>query len=203
MNVQSAYPLTNAQEVLGFLQAQLPQYKCFVRQNFVVVGNGSATGVIIKPGGGNNATLAWAFPSMGVQLLVTLSIFAGLLPGLILFGIVWLSVKGGVDEIRKNIAGVLSGQGGMQAQQGQQAWAGQQQGGYAQAPQQGGYAQAPQQGGYAQAPQQGGYGQAPQQGGYGQAPQQGGYGQAPQGYPNQGQGGQGQGGQGGWGQGQG
>ena len=177
MSIQSAYPLTNAQEVLGFLQAQLPQYKCFVRANFVVVGNGSATGVIIKPGGGNRATLAWAFPSMGVQLLVTLSIFAGLLPGLILFGIVWLSVKGGVDEIRKNVAGVLGGQPGMQAPQGQQAWAGQQQG-YAQAPQQGGYAQAPQQG-YAQAPQQG-------------------YAQAPQGYPNQGQGGQG-----GWGQGQG
>jgi hypothetical protein len=184
MKVQTSFPLTNAQQVLGYVQQQLPNYKCFVRQNFVVVGNGSATGVLIRPEGANGAKLIWAFPSMGVQLLLTLSIvLSGILPGLILFGIVWLSVKSGVEQIRKDVAGVLSGQGG----QAQLGWAGGQQAG------QQGYAQAPQQG-HAQAPQQG-YAQAPQQG-HAQAPQQG-YAQ-----PQGGQGGWGQG-QGGWGQGQG
>ena len=196
MLVPTIYPINNPQQLMEWLRQQLPQYSYTTRARFVVVGSGVSTGVLIRPSGQNQAKLVWAFPSMGVQMLLTLSIFAGLLPGLLLFLIVWLSVKGGVDRIRSDIAAALSGQAQAQAGMaaGGQAYGGQpqpgQQGGYPQ--QQGGYAQ--QQGGYPQ--QQGGYaGQqsmaqpGPQQG-YGAPPQQGqqgGWGGPPQGgQPGQG-----------------
>jgi hypothetical protein len=200
MLVQSPYPLNNPQQLLQWLQPQVPQYQCIVRHRWVVVGKGSATGVLIRPTGANGAKLVWAFPSMGVQLLVTLSIvFTGILPGLVLFLIVWLSVKGGVEEIRKTLAPILSGQAAQQPQAQPQLGA-PGQAGYGQAAQLG----APGQAGYGQAPQQG-YGAAPVPGGAAPDPQQG-YGQPAQGYGQQAP--QGYGvppggapGQGGWGQG--
>jgi hypothetical protein len=201
MLVQTPYPLNNPQQLMQWLQPQLPQYKCQVRQRWVVVGKGSATGVLIRPSGANGAKLVWAFPSMGAQILVNLSIiFTGILPGLIIFLIVWLSVKSGVAEIRQTLATLLSGQAqaqpgaGMQQQAmggaaqppqlgapGQQQWGGQQQqpGGYGQ-PAPAGYG-APQQ---ADQAGQAGYGAPPAQPGYGAAPgqqAQAGYGQPPQG----------------------
>ncbi len=166
VNVTSQFPLNNAQQLQQWLQGALPQYTYTTRAKMVLVGNGSATGVLIKARG-NSASLIWAFPSMGVQLVLTLLIvFSGILPGLLLFLIVWLVVKGGVDEIKQNISGVLQGGGAM---------AGPPQG-YAQQ----GYGVPPQpQQGYPQQghPQQG----YPQQG----HPQQG-YGAPQQGYPPQG-----------------
>jgi hypothetical protein len=174
VNVTSQFPLNNAQQLQQWLQGALPQYTYTTRANMVLVGKGSATGVLIKPSR-NGASLVWAFPSMGVQLVLTLLIvLSGILPGLLLFLIVWLVVKGGVDEIKQNIAGVLQGGGAM---------AGAQQG-YGAPPQQG----YPQQQGYGAPPQpQQGYGAPPQQG----YPQQQGYGAPPQGYPPQGGGGYG------------
>jgi hypothetical protein len=162
----------------------------------VLVGNGSATGVLIKARG-NNASLIWAFPSMGVQLVLTLLIvFSGILPGLLLFLIVWLMVKGGVDEIKRNISGVLQGGGAMAGPP-----LGYAQQGYGAPPQpQQGYGAPPQpQQGYGAPPQpQQGYGAPPQpQQGYGAPPQpqqgypQQGHGAPPQGYPPQGGGGYG------------
>jgi hypothetical protein len=186
MLVPSPYPLNNPQQLLPWLQPQLPQYQCFVRQRWVVVGKGSATGVLIRPTG-NGAKLVWAFPSMAVQMLLTLSIiFTGILPGLILFLIVWLSVKSGVAEIRQNLAAVLSGQAPAQpgVGAGQPAVAG------GMPPAQPGYGADP--GQQAQAGYTPGAPGGQPQAGY--APPQPGYGQPPQG----GAGGQGQGG---WGQG--
>lgn len=196
MNVQSQVPLQNPQQLQAFLQQALPQYKYSLRANMVLVGDGTATGVLIKPKGAG-ATLMWAFPSMGVQMLLMLFIiFGGILPGLLIYLFVWLAVKGNVDQIKQAVAGALQNPGQMQAggamamgpgmmgagaqpmgqlPQGYPAQQGfpDQQGGYPQ--QQGGYPQQ-QQGGYPQQQQQGGYPQQ-QQGGYPQPPGQGGYGQ--------------------------
>jgi len=208
MLVQTPYPLNNPQQLMQWLQPQLPQYKCQVRQRWVVVGKGAATGVLIRPSGPNGAKLVWAFPSMGAQILVNLSIiFTGILPGLIIFLIVWLSVKSGVAEIRQTLAGLLTGQAqaqpgaGMQqpamlgaaAQPAQLAAPGQQQWGAQPQPQGAGYGQ-PAPAGYgapAQQPGQPDYGAPPQQ--YGAAPGP----QGQPGYPPGAPGGQ----QGGWGQG--
>jgi hypothetical protein len=188
MNVTSQFPLNNAQQLQQWLQGALPQYTYTTRANMVLVGNGSATGVLIKASG-NNASLVWAFPSMGVQLVLTLLIvLSGILPGLLLFLIVWLAVKGGVDEIKQNIAGVL--QGGAMAGPPQ----GYAQQGYGAPPQQGHPQQGYPQQGYPQQgyPQQQGSGAPPQpQQGYPQQQQQQGYGAPPQGYPPQGGGGYG------------
>src|SRR5688572_7759395 len=128
----------------------------------VLVADGTATGVLVKPSG-NQATLMWAFPSMGVQMILTLlTILSGLLPGLVLWLIVWLAVKGNVDQMKQSIAGVLQG-GAIAAQPGYGAFP---QGQPQQAlPQQGGYPQH----GYPQ--QQQGYPQQQEQQGYPQQQQ--------------------------------
>ncbi len=93
MEVASQMPLDNPQQVVQWLQSTMPQYTYTVRGNYVIVGAGSATGVLIRGAGPGRAKLIWAFPSMAVQLLLTLGmVFTGILPGLVAFGIVWLVV---------------------------------------------------------------------------------------------------------------
>lgn len=78
-----------------------PHYTYSVRAHTLVVGNGAATGVVLVPKGGNTVSLAWGFPNMGVQLILTLAIvFTGILPGLILFGLVWAVVSSDVDRMK-------------------------------------------------------------------------------------------------------
>ncbi|APR85669.1 Hypothetical protein A7982_11018 [Minicystis rosea] len=74
-----------------------------------IVGDGLATGVMLKPAGPGLLKTGWAFPSAVTQILVLLTILAGLLPGLTLFLIVWLSTKGGVARLEQEIATVLAG----------------------------------------------------------------------------------------------
>lgn len=107
--VQSTVSLSNAHEVATWLGTVLPQYKTSVRMGkVVIVGTGMATGIGIVPRGPNKAKLNWQFPSMGVQLLLTLGIvFSGILPGLIAFLIVWLSVKDDVNKIEQDITTAL------------------------------------------------------------------------------------------------
>ncbi|MBW2526384.1 MAG: hypothetical protein JRI23_19545, partial [Deltaproteobacteria bacterium] len=110
MRVQLAQPSATPEQLQAHLSASFPSYTVKVRQGMVLVGSGAATGVIIKPAGPGAANLAWAFPSMAVQFLLTFSIiFTGILPGLIIFLITWLVVKGGVDQLKQEVATVLGG----------------------------------------------------------------------------------------------
>ena len=109
MDVTAQVPLDNPQMLQQWLMQVLPGYTYTVRGSFVVVGKGSATGVLIRPNGPGRAKLQWAFPSMGVQMVLTLSIvLTGILPGLILFGIVWAAVSGNVGAMKNQIAQVLA-----------------------------------------------------------------------------------------------
>jgi hypothetical protein len=75
-----------------------------------VVGDGAATGVLVKLTGNGQAKLLWAFPSMGAQIVLNLSIvLTGILPGLLIFLFVWLSVKGGVERLKNEVSAALSG----------------------------------------------------------------------------------------------
>jgi len=110
MKVQIAHPSATPQQIEAHLRATFPRYTVVSRAGFPLVGNGSATGVLVRPSGQGQVNLVWAFPSMGVQILVTLTIvLTGLLPGLFLFLIVWLSVKSGVERLKQEIATVLTG----------------------------------------------------------------------------------------------
>ncbi len=111
MEVSSQMPLDNPQQVVQWLQSMMPGYTYTVRGSYVTVGAGSATGVLIRSAGPGRAKLIWAFPSMAVQLILTLAIvFSGILPGLLAFGIVWLVVSGDVNRMRNDIAQALMGQ---------------------------------------------------------------------------------------------
>ena len=110
MEVATQMPLENPHQVQQWLQSMMPQYSYAVRGSYVVVGNGAATGVLIRPAGPGRAKLVWAFPSMGLQVVLTLAIvLTGLLPGLIVFGIVWAATSGGVNDLRQQIAAALAG----------------------------------------------------------------------------------------------
>lgn len=111
MIVQTQAPIHDKQQLKAWLEQRMSGYQVILRGPVVIVGRGSATGVIVKPSGQGQVKMPWAFPSMGVQMLVTLSVLAGILPGLLVFLIVWLSVKGGVDRLRADLGQVLqSGQ---------------------------------------------------------------------------------------------
>ena len=75
---------------------------------------------------------------MAVQLLLTLFVFGGILPGLLIWLFVWLAVKGDVEKMKHELAQHLA-TGGASAQQQQQQWGGQGgqggQGGYGAPPQ--------------------------------------------------------------------
>lgn len=109
MRVQIAQPVTTHQ-IETHLRATFPQYSVINRSGIVIVGDGAATGVMIKPSGQNAFTLAWGFPSMAVQMVLTLTIvLTGILPGLLAFGIVWLVVRSGVDRLKREVSTVMMG----------------------------------------------------------------------------------------------
>ncbi|MGZ3417135.1 MAG: hypothetical protein ACXVEF_32580 [Polyangiales bacterium] len=110
MRVQLAYPGATPQQVEGHLRAVFPRYSVIVRAGNVIVGDGAATGVLVKRGGPGDVTLIWAFPNMAVQMVLTLAIvLTGILPGLVLFGITWLVVRSGVARLKQEVATVLAG----------------------------------------------------------------------------------------------
>lgn len=145
MDIQSAFPLNNKDQLLHWLRATLPRYTYTTRAGVVIVGSGASTGVMIKTNGPHHGSLGWALPSMGVQLLLTLGVFAGILPGLLVWLLVWLAVKGDVEKIKHDLAQHLATGGASAQQQPQGQWGGQ--GGYGpgqSGPGQGGYGAPPQ-----------------------------------------------------------
>jgi hypothetical protein len=88
MIVQLAYP-TTPDQLAAHLRTVFPSYSVTMRAGNVLVGNGSATGVMIVLKQQGQAKLVWAFPSMAAQIVLVLSIvLTGLLPGLVLLLIV-------------------------------------------------------------------------------------------------------------------
>ncbi|MGZ5969944.1 MAG: hypothetical protein ACXWP4_19865, partial [Polyangiales bacterium] len=115
MRVQIAQPSATPQQIEAYLRSSFPRYSVISRAGIPIVGDGAATGVMVKPSGPGYVTLGWAFPSMAAQILVTLTIvLTGILPGLLVFGIVWLVVKGGVARLKQEVSTVLAGGAPMQ-----------------------------------------------------------------------------------------
>ena len=109
MRIQTQYASASGEQLAAMLRQAFPRYTVSVRGGIPIVGDGLATGVMLKPDGAGALKTAWAFPSMVAQLLLTLTILAGLLPGLLLFLIVWLVTKGGVARLEQEVATVLAG----------------------------------------------------------------------------------------------
>ena len=108
MRVQIAQPVVSAQQLQGFFQSTLPRYEHFSRGGSAVVGAGLMVGVVVKPDGPNAVSLGWEIPNLGVKLFMVLSIFAGILPGLLLWGIVWMVISGDVERLKQEIAQALT-----------------------------------------------------------------------------------------------
>jgi hypothetical protein len=110
MRVQLAYPQATPQQIEAHFRSVFPRYSVVSRAGSVIVGDGAATGVLLKRSGTSDVTLVWAFPSMAVQMILTLAIvLTGILPGLILFGITWMVVSSGVARLKQEVATVLQG----------------------------------------------------------------------------------------------
>lgn len=100
-------PISDKNELLDWTKAKFPQYKPKGRGPGVVMGEGSTTGLMLVPKGEGQIKSAWAFPSVGIQILVNLSFLAGILPGVIIFLSIWGSVKNRVREIEKEFGDAL------------------------------------------------------------------------------------------------
>ena len=109
MQIQTPQAAIPADQLAQMLRQSFPRYTVTIRGGVPIVGDGLATGVMIKPAGPGILETGWAFPSAITQVLVMLTILAGLLPGLTLLLIVWLVTKGGVARLEQEIATVLSG----------------------------------------------------------------------------------------------
>jgi hypothetical protein len=72
--------LGSTEALTAALRAAFPRYTVTLRAGVPLVGDGLATGVFVKPDGPGHLKTLWAFPSVVTQLLVTLSILAGILP---------------------------------------------------------------------------------------------------------------------------
>jgi hypothetical protein len=101
--------LSSPEALAATLRAAFPRYTVTMRAGVPLVGDGLATGVFVKVDGPGYVKTIWAFPSVVTQLLVTLSILAGILPGLALVLVVWLATSGDVARMEKEIAAVLAG----------------------------------------------------------------------------------------------
>jgi hypothetical protein len=66
MTVPLAWPNATPQQLEAHLRASFPRYNVTMRAGFPLVGDGLATGVLVKPSGAG-ANLVWAFPSMGCR----------------------------------------------------------------------------------------------------------------------------------------
>ena len=108
MRVQIAQPTASAQELQAFFGSTLPQHEHFSRGGHAVVGAGLVTGVVVKQAGPHAVELGWEIPNLGVKLLMVLSIFAGILPGLALWGLVWMVISSDVERLKQEIAQALT-----------------------------------------------------------------------------------------------
>jgi len=187
MKITPQPPLQSAAAILETLRSVRPDYSYELVENRfiqgVIVGDGKVSGVQANLKDGT-ISLGWQMPDKVVRMLLPLSIvLSGLLPGLLLFLIVWLINRGRIESIKADIAFILSG--GAQGLPSAAATPALNQGSF---PAPGGFgapAQAPAAGGFGaptQAPAAGGFG-APAQpqgaGGFGapvQAPAAGGFG---------------------------
>lgn len=107
MQIQTAIPVSDPQQLMHWLKAAFPHYSVAKRGPVVIVGAGPVSGVMVRSIGPNGAKLAWAFPSIATQILITLTFFAGILPGLVIFLFVWLATKGTVAKITQEVAAAL------------------------------------------------------------------------------------------------
>ena len=108
MRVQIAQPTASAQELQSFFRSTLPQHEHFSRGGHAVVGAGLVTGVVVKQAGPHAVELGWEIPNIGVKLLMVLAIVAGILPGLLLWGLVWMVISGDVERLKQEIAQALT-----------------------------------------------------------------------------------------------
>jgi len=101
--------LASNEALTAALRAAFPRYTVTQRAGVPLVGDGLATGVFVKVDGPGFVKTLWAFPSVVTQLLVTLSILGGILPGLTLVLLVWLATRADVARMEREIATVLAG----------------------------------------------------------------------------------------------
>lgn len=109
MDVQTLYTLHHPDQVMNWLQTNVPQYSYQMRhKKFLIASTGMATGVQINITGAQSVKLMWAIPNMGVQIMMTLAlVLSGILPGLVLWGIVWMATKSATERIKQTIAQAL------------------------------------------------------------------------------------------------
>ncbi len=110
MDIATVQPLMGIPHLQQVLQSTLPQYGFVIRGNSLVVSNGLCTGLQLKLAAPTVVRTGFVIPNMAVQLLWTLTmVLTGILPGLLLYGIIYLVVKGELARMEQNIQTIMRG----------------------------------------------------------------------------------------------
>ncbi len=93
---------------MAWLQTNVPQYKYQLRNKKVLIAsNGTATGVHINITAAHTVKMMWMVPNMGLQMLLILITVFTLLPGLLIWLIVWQVTKSGTEQMKQVLGQAL------------------------------------------------------------------------------------------------
>lgn len=110
MDIATIQPVMGTPHLQQILQTALPQYSFVIRGNALVVGNGLCTGLQLKLAAPTVVRTGWVIPNMFVQIVWSLTmVLTGILPGLLVYGLIYLVVKGEVARLEQNIQTILRG----------------------------------------------------------------------------------------------
>lgn len=110
MDIATVQPVQGLQHLQQILQNTLPHYRVETNVAGVVVSNGLCTGLQLKQASPQLVRSGWIIPNVAVRLLWSLGmVLTGILPGLLVYGIIYLVVKDGVANIERDVATILRG----------------------------------------------------------------------------------------------
>jgi hypothetical protein len=110
MDIATIQPVMGLPHLQQVLQATLPQYTFVIRANSLVVGHGLCTGLQLKLATPSCVRTSWVIPNMAVQIMWSLTmVLTGIIPGLLVYGLIYLIVKSDVVQIEQHIQTILRG----------------------------------------------------------------------------------------------
>lgn len=110
MDIVTIQPVQGPAHLQQILQSTLPHYRVEAQAGGVVVSNGVCTGLHLKQSGPQMVKSGWVIPNVAVRLLWSLGmVLTGILPGLLVYGLIYLGVKSGVAQMEQDVMTILRG----------------------------------------------------------------------------------------------
>lgn len=110
MDIATIQPVQGLPHLQQILRNTLPHYRVEMTAAGLVLSDGVCTGLQLKLGSPQTVKTSWIIPNVGVRLLWGLTtVLTGILPGLVIYGIIYLAVKEGVAKVERDVSTILRG----------------------------------------------------------------------------------------------